>query len=174
MHQFHHVIETVRFDSQKYVVAFGIRSATLQHRNVDSSLMWYKQVSHWTSSIVGFVQCNRKLLFIEKHWISTAFVYSLRKMQTVAYFTLKFWWRAWISVLFIPVCVLCTVTWFIICCLFWMGYVVCPCNGWLVLLLQLQIMDFFNVKDFEIPGYSLPQVVVELHTHLWSCAIDYR
>jgi len=47
-------------------------------------------------------------------------------------------------------------------------------NGYLVLLLYLQIMDFFNVRDFEIPGYSLPQVVVELHTHLWSCAIDYR
>jgi len=39
---------------------------------------------------------------------------------------------------------------------------------------NLQIMDFFNVRDFEIPGYSLPQVVVELHAHLWSCAIDYR
>jgi len=42
------------------------------------------------------------------------------------------------------------------------------------LLWCLQIMDFFNVRDFEIPGYSLPQVVVELHTHLWSCAVDYR
>jgi len=44
----------------------------------------------------------------------------------------------------------------------------------LLLLLQLQIMDFFSVKDFEIPGYSLPQVVVELHSHLWSCAVDFR
>ena len=41
-------------------------------------------------------------------------------------------------------------------------------------LLQLQIMEFFNVRDFEIPGYSLPHVVVELHAHLWSCAVVYH
>ena len=35
-------------------------------------------------------------------------------------------------------------------------------------------MEFFNVRDFEIPGYSLPHVVVELHAHLWSCAVVYR
>jgi len=29
---------------QKYLVAFGIRGATLEHRSVDSNLMWSKQV----------------------------------------------------------------------------------------------------------------------------------
>jgi autophagy-related protein 2 len=37
-----------------------------------------------------------------------------------------------------------------------------------------QMLEFFNVADFDIPGYSIPKVVMELHTHLWSCAIDYR
>lgn len=39
---------------------------------------------------------------------------------------------------------------------------------------MLQITDFFNVADFDIPGYTLPKIVTEMHLYAWSCAIDYR
>ena len=35
-------------------------------------------------------------------------------------------------------------------------------------------MDFFDVVDYAILGYTLPEVVTELHLHLWSCSVDYR
>ena len=38
----------------------------------------------------------------------------------------------------------------------------------------LQIVEFFNVADYEVPGYKLPLSVTSLHTHLWNCAVDYR
>jgi len=37
-----------------------------------------------------------------------------------------------------------------------------------------QVTDFFNVVDFDIPGYTLPKIVTEMHLYAWSCAIDYR
>lgn len=43
-----------------------------------------------------------------------------------------------------------------------------------ILFQMLQITDFFNVADFDIPGYTLPKIVTEMHLYAWSCAIDYR
>lgn len=37
-----------------------------------------------------------------------------------------------------------------------------------------QLIDFFNVVDYAIPGYNAKDVLTELHVHLWDCAIDYR
>lgn len=37
-----------------------------------------------------------------------------------------------------------------------------------------QLLDFFDVTDQHILGYTWPKIVTELHCHLWSCAIDYR
>lgn len=37
-----------------------------------------------------------------------------------------------------------------------------------------QIMDYLDVKDYDILGYVLPKVLTELHIHLWNCAVDYR
>ncbi|XP_041037856.1 autophagy-related protein 2 homolog A [Carcharodon carcharias] len=37
-----------------------------------------------------------------------------------------------------------------------------------------QLMDFFDVIDDPILGYSPPTVITVLHTHLVSCAVDYR
>ncbi|GJQ81695.1 Atg2 [Trypoxylus dichotomus] len=37
-----------------------------------------------------------------------------------------------------------------------------------------QLIDFFNVVDYAIPGYNAKDVLTELHIHLWDCAIDYR
>ncbi|KAG9475554.1 hypothetical protein GDO78_003774 [Eleutherodactylus coqui] len=37
-----------------------------------------------------------------------------------------------------------------------------------------QIMDFLDVVDDPILGYSPPAVITILHTHLFSCAVDYR
>ncbi|XP_063800905.1 autophagy-related protein 2 homolog A isoform X1 [Pseudophryne corroboree] len=37
-----------------------------------------------------------------------------------------------------------------------------------------QIMDFLDVVDEPILGYSPPAVITILHTHLFSCAVDYR
>lgn len=42
-------------------------------------------------------------------------------------------------------------------------------NTWLT-----QLIDFFNVMDYTIPGYTAKDVLTELHLHLWDCAIDYR
>lgn len=35
-------------------------------------------------------------------------------------------------------------------------------------------MDFFDVKEDLIPGYTPFTVLTELHLHLWDCSIDYR
>uniref|UniRef100_A0A6I8RPR6 Autophagy-related protein 2 homolog A n=1 Tax=Xenopus tropicalis TaxID=8364 RepID=A0A6I8RPR6_XENTR len=37
-----------------------------------------------------------------------------------------------------------------------------------------QILDFLDVVDEPILGYSPPAVITVLHTHLFSCAVDYR
>ncbi|XP_072106379.1 autophagy-related protein 2 homolog A-like, partial [Mobula birostris] len=37
-----------------------------------------------------------------------------------------------------------------------------------------QLMDFFDVLDDPILGYVPPTVITVLHTHLLSCALDYR
>ncbi|XP_044125665.1 autophagy-related protein 2 homolog A [Bufo gargarizans] len=37
-----------------------------------------------------------------------------------------------------------------------------------------QIIDFLDVVDDPILGYSAPAVITILHTHLFSCAVDYR
>ncbi|KAL3285630.1 hypothetical protein HHI36_000162 [Cryptolaemus montrouzieri] len=37
-----------------------------------------------------------------------------------------------------------------------------------------QMLDFFNVTDYPIPGYVSKEVLTELHVHMWDCAIDYR
>uniref|UniRef100_UPI00398F0016 autophagy-related protein 2 homolog A n=1 Tax=Pristiophorus japonicus TaxID=55135 RepID=UPI00398F0016 len=37
-----------------------------------------------------------------------------------------------------------------------------------------QLMDFFDVIDEPILGYAPPTVITVLHTHLLSCAVDYR
>uniref|UniRef100_A0A8C5WLY3 Autophagy related 2A n=1 Tax=Leptobrachium leishanense TaxID=445787 RepID=A0A8C5WLY3_9ANUR len=37
-----------------------------------------------------------------------------------------------------------------------------------------QILDFLDVVDDPILGYSPPAVITVLHTHLFSCAVDYR
>lgn len=36
-----------------------------------------------------------------------------------------------------------------------------------------QLVDFFDVLDAPILGYTPAVVVTELHLHLWNCAIDY-
>ncbi|XP_028824130.1 autophagy-related protein 2 homolog A-like [Denticeps clupeoides] len=37
-----------------------------------------------------------------------------------------------------------------------------------------QLVDLLDVVDDEILGYTLPAVITVLHTHLASCAVDYR
>ncbi|KAK3878072.1 hypothetical protein Pcinc_017284 [Petrolisthes cinctipes] len=37
-----------------------------------------------------------------------------------------------------------------------------------------QLGDMFDVKDYPIEGYILPDVVTEMNFHLWGCALDYR
>uniref|UniRef100_A0A8C1PA96 Autophagy related 2B n=1 Tax=Cyprinus carpio TaxID=7962 RepID=A0A8C1PA96_CYPCA len=37
-----------------------------------------------------------------------------------------------------------------------------------------QIVDFLNVSDEPVLGYSPPSSVSTLHLHLWSCSLDYR
>ncbi|KAG8235898.1 hypothetical protein J437_LFUL010128 [Ladona fulva] len=48
-------------------------------------------------------------------------------------------------------------------------YVTSSASSWLT-----QLVDFFDVLDYPVPGYSPPRVITELHLHLWDCAIDYR
>ena len=40
--------------------------------------------------------------------------------------------------------------------------------------LSLQMMNFLDVKDYDILGYVTPKILTELHVHLWDCAVDYR
>ncbi|KAJ8390814.1 hypothetical protein AAFF_G00099460 [Aldrovandia affinis] len=37
-----------------------------------------------------------------------------------------------------------------------------------------QLVDFLNVSDEPVLGYTPPASVTTLHLHLWSCALDYR
>uniref|UniRef100_K1RSP2 Autophagy-related protein 2 n=1 Tax=Magallana gigas TaxID=29159 RepID=K1RSP2_MAGGI len=37
-----------------------------------------------------------------------------------------------------------------------------------------QILNFLDVKDYDILGYVTPKILTELHVHLWDCAVDYR
>lgn len=37
-----------------------------------------------------------------------------------------------------------------------------------------QIVDFLDVIDDDILGYTPPAVITVLHTHLATCAVDYR
>ncbi|XP_022329168.2 autophagy-related protein 2 homolog B-like [Crassostrea virginica] len=37
-----------------------------------------------------------------------------------------------------------------------------------------QMMNFMDVKDYDILGYVTPKILTELHVHLWDCAVDYR
>uniref|UniRef100_A0A8C1DU76 Autophagy related 2B n=1 Tax=Cyprinus carpio carpio TaxID=630221 RepID=A0A8C1DU76_CYPCA len=37
-----------------------------------------------------------------------------------------------------------------------------------------QIVDFLNVSDEPVLGYTPPSSVSTLHLHLWSCSLDYR
>ncbi|XP_030641970.1 autophagy-related protein 2 homolog B isoform X2 [Chanos chanos] len=47
--------------------------------------------------------------------------------------------------------------------------VVPPSLGW-----YDQIVDFLNVSDEPVLGYTPPSSVTTLHLHLWSCSLDYR
>lgn len=37
-----------------------------------------------------------------------------------------------------------------------------------------QVIEFLDVKDYPIKGYTMPTVLTELHVHLKGCAVDYR
>ncbi|KAG7163547.1 autophagy-related protein 2 homolog A-like [Homarus americanus] len=37
-----------------------------------------------------------------------------------------------------------------------------------------QLGDMFDVQDYPLAGYVLPDVVTEMNFHLWGCALDYR
>lgn len=37
-----------------------------------------------------------------------------------------------------------------------------------------QIGDMFDVQDYPIAGYVIPDVLTEMNFHLWGCALDYR
>lgn len=39
---------------------------------------------------------------------------------------------------------------------------------------SIQIVDFLDVIDDDILGYTPPAVITVLHTHLATCAVDYR
>lgn len=38
----------------------------------------------------------------------------------------------------------------------------------------LQLVDFLDVIDDDILGYTPPAIITVLHTHLATCAVDYR
>lgn len=42
-------------------------------------------------------------------------------------------------------------------------------NSWIS-----QLINFFDVDDYSIPGYQARDVMTQIHLHLWDCAIDYR
>lgn len=37
-----------------------------------------------------------------------------------------------------------------------------------------QLVDFLDVTDDPILGYTAPAIITVLHTHLATCAVDYR
>lgn len=37
-----------------------------------------------------------------------------------------------------------------------------------------QALDFMNVVDYPVKGYVQPQILTQLHVHLWNCTVDYR
>lgn len=37
-----------------------------------------------------------------------------------------------------------------------------------------KLLDFLDVLDDPVLGYLPPTVITILHTHLFSCAVDYR
>lgn len=39
---------------------------------------------------------------------------------------------------------------------------------------MLQLVEFLDVIDDPILGYTAPAVITVLHTHLATCAVDYR
>lgn len=39
---------------------------------------------------------------------------------------------------------------------------------------MVQLVDFLDVIDDPILGYTAPAVITVLHTHLATCAVDYR
>uniref|UniRef100_A0A8B9LT44 Autophagy related 2B n=1 Tax=Astyanax mexicanus TaxID=7994 RepID=A0A8B9LT44_ASTMX len=39
---------------------------------------------------------------------------------------------------------------------------------------QVMTLDFLNVSDEPVLGYTPPSSVTTLHLHLWSCSLDYR
>ena len=41
-------------------------------------------------------------------------------------------------------------------------------------LLWLQLVEFLDVIDDPILGYTAPAVITILHTQLATCAVDYR
>lgn len=41
-------------------------------------------------------------------------------------------------------------------------------------LRPVQLLDFLDVLDDPVLGYLPPTVITVLHTHLFSCAVDYR
>uniref|UniRef100_A0A3Q1H0K3 Uncharacterized protein n=1 Tax=Anabas testudineus TaxID=64144 RepID=A0A3Q1H0K3_ANATE len=49
-----------------------------------------------------------------------------------------------------------------------------PCRSLLPLFSMNYIVDFLNVSDEPVLGYSPPTSVTTLHLHLWSCSLDYR
>ena len=36
-----------------------------------------------------------------------------------------------------------------------------------------QFADFFNVVDYDVPGYVWPKTMIGLHLHLTSCLFGY-
>jgi autophagy-related protein 2 len=45
----------------------------------------------------------------------------------------------------------------------------CPLLSW-----SLKLLEFLDVLDDPVLGYLPPTVITVLHTHLFSCAVDYR
>lgn len=37
-----------------------------------------------------------------------------------------------------------------------------------------QVMELLNLTDYPIEGYTMPEVLTDLHFELTGCAVDYR
>lgn len=48
-------------------------------------------------------------------------------------------------------------------------YMALPEQSW-----HAQLLEFLDVLDDPVLGYLPPTVITVLHTHLFSCAVDYR